>query len=115
PRRGRIGDCVAWGRGLLADGEAVYQGRAQRVRWAKETVRPRVPISICAEGPKMLHMGGRSGGRVGAGPGLLPEVIRDTIARVHAGAREAGRAPGDVDIWFTARSSLHADRATAID
>jgi alkanesulfonate monooxygenase SsuD/methylene tetrahydromethanopterin reductase-like flavin-dependent oxidoreductase (luciferase family) len=27
----------------------------------------------------------------------------------------AGRAPGDVDIWFTARSSLHEDRATAID
>ena len=88
---------------------------AQRVRWAKEAVRPRVPISICAEGPKMLHLGGRIGDGVVAGTGLLPEVIRDTIARVHAGARETGRAPGDVDIWFTARSSLHEDRATAID
>jgi alkanesulfonate monooxygenase SsuD/methylene tetrahydromethanopterin reductase-like flavin-dependent oxidoreductase (luciferase family) len=34
---------------------------------------------------------------------------------VHAGAREAGRTPDDVEIWFTARSSLHDDRATAID
>ncbi len=50
-----------------------------------------------------------------AGTGLLPEVVSDTIARVHAGAHEAGRNPGDVDVWFTARSSLHEDRETAID
>src|SRR5438309_8679256 len=98
-----------------ANGDASYPGRSQRVRWASTVTRQRVPISICAEGPKMLHLGGRIGDGVMAGTGLLPEVIRDTIARVHAGAREAGRAPGDVDIWFTARSSLHEDRATAID
>src|SRR4029077_9971385 len=115
PRRGRIGDCVAWGRGLLADGQATYQGRPQRVRWSSSAVRPRVPISICAEGPRMLHLGGRIGDGVVAGTGLLPEVVRDTIARVHAGAREAGRAPSDVDIWFTARSSLHEDREKAIE
>jgi 5,10-methylenetetrahydromethanopterin reductase len=101
-------------RGLLARGEATYQGRAQRVRWAAEAVRPRVPISICAEGPRMLHLGGRIGDGVIAGTGLLPEVVRDTIARVHAGAREAGRDPAEVEIWFTARSSLHEDRETAI-
>ena len=50
-----------------------------------------------------------------AGTGLLPEVIKDTIARVHAGAREAGRAPSDVEIWFTARSSLNEDRERAIE
>jgi 5,10-methylenetetrahydromethanopterin reductase len=113
--RARIEDYVTCVRGLLARGEATYQGRPQRVRWAKSAVRPRVPISICAEGPKMLHLGGRIGDGVIAGTGLLPEVIRDTIARVHAGAREAGRDPGDVDIWFTARTSLHEDRAQAIE
>jgi len=113
--RARIEDYVTCVRGLLARGEATYQGRAQRVRWANEAVRPRVPISICAEGPKMLHLGGRIGDGVVAGTGLLPEVVRDTITRVHAGAREAGRAPGDVDVWFTARSSLHEDREKAID
>ena len=61
---------------------------------------------ICAEGPKMLHLGGRIGDGVIAGTGLLPEVIADTIARIHAGAREAGRNPSDVDIWFTTRTSL---------
>jgi 5,10-methylenetetrahydromethanopterin reductase len=112
--RARIEAYVTCVRGLLARGEATYQGRPQRVRWASTAVRPRVPISICAEGPKMLHLGGRIGDGVIAGTGLLPEVIRDTIARVHAGAREAGRDPAAVDIWFTARSSLHEDRDTAI-
>lgn len=112
--RARIEDYVTCVRGLLARGESTYQGRPQRVRWAAQAVRPRVPISICAEGPKMLHLGGRIGDGVIAGTGLLPEVVSDTIARVHAGAREAGREPSDVDIWFTARSSLHEDRDTAI-
>jgi 5,10-methylenetetrahydromethanopterin reductase len=113
--RARIEDYVMCVRGLLAGGEATYQGRAQRVRCAKEAVRPRVPISICAEGPKMLHLGGRVGDGVIAGTGLLPEVVRDTIARIHAGAREAGRDPAEVDVWFTARSSLHEDREKAIE
>jgi 5,10-methylenetetrahydromethanopterin reductase len=113
--RARIEDYVTCVRGLLAHGEATYQGRPQRVRWAGEVVRPRVPISICAEGPRMLHLGGRIGDGVIAGTGLLPEVVGDTIARVQAGAREAGRDPAEVDVWFTARSSLHEDRATAIE
>src|SRR5713226_1746892 len=113
--RARIEDYVTCVRGLLATGEATYQGRPQRVRWASTAVRPRVPISICAEGPKMLHLGGRSGDGVIAGTGLLPEVIRDTVERIHAGACEAGRKPSDVDIWFTTRSSLHEDRAKAIE
>jgi 5,10-methylenetetrahydromethanopterin reductase len=113
--RARIEDFVTCVRRLLATGEATYQGRPQRVRWASAAVRPRVPISICAEGPRMLHLAGRIGDGVIAGTGLLPEVVRDTIARVHAGAREAGRDPATVDIWFTARSSLHEDGARAVE
>ena len=112
--RARIEDYVTCVRDLLERGEGGYQGRPQRVRWHATAVRPRVPISICAEGPKMLHLGGRIGDGVIAGTGLLPEVIKDTIARVHAGAREAGRDPSAVDIWFTTRCSLDDDRDTAI-
>src|SRR5438046_3035659 len=111
--RARIEDYVGCVRALLAKGEATYQGRHQRVRWAAAAVRPRVPISICAEGPRMLHLGGRIGDGVIAGTGLLPEGIKDTIVRVHAGAREAGRRPSDVGIWFPARRPLHEDRDTA--
>jgi 5,10-methylenetetrahydromethanopterin reductase len=113
--RARIEDYVTCIRNLLARGEATYQGRPQRVRWYAGAVRPRIPISICAEGPKMLHLGGRIGEAVIAGTGLLPEVIQDTVARIHAGASDAGREPSDVDIWFTTRSSLHEDRAKAFE
>src|SRR5439155_5119946 len=91
--RARIEDYVTCVRELLAKGEATYQGRPQRVRWASTAVRPRIPISICAEGPKMLHLGGRIGDGVVAGTGLLPEVIHDTLARIHAGGgtRPVGR------------------------
>jgi 5,10-methylenetetrahydromethanopterin reductase len=112
--RARIEDYVACVRSLLATGEATYQGRPQRVRWASTVTRQRIPISICAEGPRMLHLGGRIGDGVVAGTGLLPEVIKDTVARIHAGAREAGRNPADVDVWFTTRTSLDEDRDLAI-
>ncbi len=113
--RARLEDYITCVRELLAKGESTYQGRPQRVRWASEAVRDRIPISICAEGPKMLHLTGRIGDGVIAGTGLTPEVIQDTIARIHAGAREAGRNPEDVDIWFTTRTSLHEDSAMGID
>ena len=112
--RARIEDYVTCVRDLLAKGEATYQGRSQRVRWASTVTRQRIPIFICAEGPKMLHLGGRIGDGVTAGTGLLPDVIKDTIARVHDGAREAGRDASDVDIWFTTRTSLDEDRDRAI-
>jgi len=113
--RARIEDYVACVRDLLATGKGTYRGRPQLVRWSSEAVRPRIPISICAEGPKMLHLAGRIGDGAIAGTGLLPEVIQDTIARVHAGARDMGRAPEEVDIWFTARSSLDEDRQVGIN
>lgn len=113
--RARIEDYVNCVRGLLAKGEATYQKRPQRVRWNRRAVRPRVPISICAEGPKMLHLAGRIGDGVIAGTGLLPEVIADTVAKVQAGARAAGRNPSDVDIWFTTRTSLNEDHDKAIE
>jgi 5,10-methylenetetrahydromethanopterin reductase len=113
--RAQIEAYVTCVRGLLATGESTYQGRPQRVRWTAEAVRRRIPISICAEGPRMLHLGGRIGDGVVAGTGLLPQVIEDTIARIHTGAREAGRDPADLDIWFTARSSLDEDREKGIE
>lgn len=112
--RARLEDYITCVRDLMAQGQGSYQDRPQRVRWANETVRPRVPISLCAEGPKMLHLAGRIGDGVIAGTGLTPEVIQDTIARVHAGARAAGRNPAEVDIWFTTRTSLHDDHETGI-
>jgi 5,10-methylenetetrahydromethanopterin reductase len=102
-------------RDLIATGEGSYDGREHRVRWHTETARDRVPITLCAEGPKMLHLGGRICEGVIAGTGLLGEVISDTKDRVTAGARADGRDPGEVDVWFTTRSSLDQDRDLAIE
>jgi len=78
-------------------------------------VRNRIPITLCAEGPQTLHLGGRLFDGVIAGTGLLPEVISDTVERVAAGVREAGRNPSEVEVWFTTRSSLDTDRDKAIE
>jgi 5,10-methylenetetrahydromethanopterin reductase len=113
--RARIEDFVTCIRNLLRTGEATYQRRPQRIRWSSTAIRDSIPISICAEGPKMLEMGGRTGDGVIAGTGLLPEIIRDTISRVHTAAQAAGRNPTDVDIWFTTRTSLHEERDKALE
>ncbi|PPR23681.1 MAG: F420-dependent glucose-6-phosphate dehydrogenase [Alphaproteobacteria bacterium MarineAlpha10_Bin3] len=112
--RARLEDYISCVRGLLATGEATYQGRPQRVRWHDKTVRAHIPITLCAEGPRMLHLGGRICDGVIAGTGLSPDVVRDTIARVQAGAKSEGRDPDSVDVWFTTRSSLNEDRNKAI-
>ncbi|HZP45868.1 MAG TPA: LLM class flavin-dependent oxidoreductase [Candidatus Binataceae bacterium] len=113
--RARLEDYVTCIRNLFARGEATYQGRPQRVRWHPAALRSHIPISICAEGPRMLHLGGRIGDAVIAGTGLLPEVIADTVERIGAGARAAGRQPTDVEVWFTTRTALHEDRAKALE
>lgn len=112
--RARMEDYITCVRDLIATGVGTYDGRPQRVRWHDQTVRGRIPITLCAEGPKTLHLGGRICDGVIAGTGLLPEVISDTIERVAAGAREAGRDPSECEVWFTTRSSLDADRDKAI-
>jgi 5,10-methylenetetrahydromethanopterin reductase len=112
--RARIEDYVTCVRDLLANGEGIYNGRPQRVRWHQEAVRGRVPITLCAEGPRTLHLGGRIFDGVIAGTGVLPQVIEDTVARVRAGAEEVGRSPDDIDVWFTTRSSLDEDRDRAV-
>ena len=113
--RARIEDYVTCIRGLLASGEANYDGRPQRVRWHEETVKKNVPITFCAEGPKTLHLGGRIFNGVIAGTGVLPPVVSDTIARVRAGTESEGRNPDDVDVWFTTRSSLDEDSERAVE
>jgi 5,10-methylenetetrahydromethanopterin reductase len=113
--RARIADYVTCVRDLIATGEGTYDGRPQRVRWHGAVVRDRIPITLCAEGPKMLHLGGQIFDGVIAGTGLLPEVISDTTERVAAGARAAGRDPSEVEVWFTTRSSLDTDREKAVE
>jgi alkanesulfonate monooxygenase SsuD/methylene tetrahydromethanopterin reductase-like flavin-dependent oxidoreductase (luciferase family) len=52
--RARMADYITCVRDLISTGEGTYDGRPQRVRWHGEAVRKRIPITLCAEGPKTL-------------------------------------------------------------
>src|SRR5436189_4229045 len=53
--RARVEDYVTCVRNLLAKGEASYQGRPQRIRWASTVTRPRIPIPIRPQPPNTPH------------------------------------------------------------
>ncbi len=49
---------------------------------------------------KTLHLAGKIADGVVIRTGITPDIIRDSIAHVHAGAREAGRDPSSIDMWW---------------
>jgi 5,10-methylenetetrahydromethanopterin reductase len=92
-------------RALLTKRETEWQGKRIRLNWAE---RP-VPIYIAAEGPKTLELGGELCDGVIINLGLQPDLVRDAIARVHAGARRAGRDPAAIDLWTLCRINITDD------
>ena len=98
--------------GRLTSGEPVERaGRTWRVHRATR----RVPIYLAAEGPRTLELAGRVADGVIVGLGLTPEVIRLSLAAIERGARAAGRALADVDVWWFAKTSLADRRDAAIE
>ena len=82
--------------GALTSGRPVDRGGR---RWQVHRSARRVPIYLAAEGPRTLELAGRVADGVIVGLGLTPEVIRLSLAAIERGARAAGRALGDLDIW----------------
>jgi 5,10-methylenetetrahydromethanopterin reductase len=96
----------------LTGGEPVErEGRTWRVHRSAR----RVPIYLAAEGPKTLELAGRLADGVIVGLGLTPEVIALSQAAIERGARAAGRALADVDVWWFAKTSLADRRDDAIE
>lgn len=83
-------------RGLCSGEEVEWRGNRFRFQWNA----PRVPIWVAAEGPRMMDLAGRIADGVIFGNGITEDVVRDNIARVHAGARAAGRDPSTIECWF---------------
>jgi 5,10-methylenetetrahydromethanopterin reductase len=63
-------------------------------------------LFLAAGGPKTMRLAGEIADVVLLGAGLTEEVVRDSIGHVHDGARAAGRAPADVEIWSYAKIFL---------
>jgi 5,10-methylenetetrahydromethanopterin reductase len=97
-------------RRLLSEGRADYQGAATRFTWS----RPRVPIFLAASGPKTLRLAGQIADGVVVRTGIAPEVVRDSIEQVQRGAKEAGRDPDAVEMWWWPDANVAASRHEAI-
>lgn len=97
-------------RGLLAGETVDYRGHQIHTQWVE---RP-VPIYIAAEGPKTLELAGEIADGVLIGTGLTAPILGDSLDRIAAGARRAGRDPASIDTWVLARCNIAATRAQAI-
>lgn len=98
-------------RALHTRGEVAWRGRTARLTWA----RGPVPIYLSAEGPRTLELAGEVADGVIVNVGLEPALVRDAVARVHAGARRAGRDPAAVDLWTLVRANVTDDVAAGVD
>ena len=63
----------------------------------------------------MLRLAGEIADGVIINTGLTPDIVRDSIAQVRAGAESAGRRLEDVDLWWLPVANVREDRAAAID
>ena len=109
--RARLRAYVAAVRELLETGRSVWEGRPVRMTWGGG----RVPVYLAASGPRMLRLAGEIADGVIINTGLTPDIVRDSIARVRAGAEAAGRRLEDVDLWWLPVANVRGDRAAAID
>lgn len=98
-------------RALQTKGEAVWRGRTVRLTWAP---RP-VPIYLSAEGPRTLVLAGEIADGVIVNVGLEPALVRDAVAHVRAGARQAGRDPAAIDVWTLVRANVTDDVAAGVE
>jgi 5,10-methylenetetrahydromethanopterin reductase len=96
----------------LTSGERVEHGGR---RWQVHRATRRVPIYLAAEGPRTLELAGRMADGVIVGLGLTPEVNALSLAAIERGARAAGRALADVDVWWFAKTNLAESRKAAVE
>jgi alkanesulfonate monooxygenase SsuD/methylene tetrahydromethanopterin reductase-like flavin-dependent oxidoreductase (luciferase family) len=89
-----LGEVVPMLRELIAGRPIDYRGRQVHIRWADESV----PIMMPATGPRNLRLAGALADIVMVYVGVHPASVRWAIDHVRAGAEEAGRDPGSVEI-----------------
>jgi len=98
-------------RALISGREVEYRGKRVQMSWARRSV----PIYLSAGGPRSLELAGEIADGVIIHLGLQPEILRDAVARVHAGASRAGRDPAAVELWAQASVRVSDDVAASIE
>jgi 5,10-methylenetetrahydromethanopterin reductase len=95
----------------MLKGEAIdWKGARIQTPWVS---RP-VPIMMAAEGPLALQLAGEHADIVICGLGLTPTAVEISLRNLEIGARRAGRALRDIDIWVLSRINLGDDREALV-
>src|SRR5262249_6725464 len=71
------------------------------------------PVFLAASHPQPLQAAGRTADGVFANYGLAADNIRDSQAHIAVGAKAAGRADDDIEIWQIAALDCNEDRDAA--
>lgn len=109
-------DTIETIRGLFQGKDVDFDGNEVRLKWVQSEYGSRdVPINLAAEGPKTLNLAGQVADGVIIGTGLHPELIRDSIEKIHEGCAEAGRDPDAVEKWVMARANIRDDYDDAVE
>jgi alkanesulfonate monooxygenase SsuD/methylene tetrahydromethanopterin reductase-like flavin-dependent oxidoreductase (luciferase family) len=98
-------------RDLLSTGKASYHGCTLSMSWKPQG---RIPIWIAAEGPKTLELAGEVADGVIVNPGLLPELVGDSLQSIAADAERAGRDMSSIQVQITVRVNICDDAAAGI-
>jgi 5,10-methylenetetrahydromethanopterin reductase len=108
-RADELADGVTFIRTLLRGEPASLDGATAHLPWIKRAP----PVFLAASHPRPLQAAGRTADGAFANFGLAADNIRASEAEIFAGAKAAGRAGEDIEIWQIAALDCHADRDVA--
>jgi 5,10-methylenetetrahydromethanopterin reductase len=100
-------------KGLLRGEEVTWGGASFRAEWRSWAPPRDVKVFVSCHGPKVMRMAAREADGIISGFGLLPENIRFVNDTVRAAAEEAGRDPGEVEVWYHSILSLARNKDEA--
>lgn len=101
---------VAAGERVEYEGEIYQTGKRFQLSWKPN--HPTLPIYLAGLGPQMTKLVGKVADGVFINM-ATPAKIREIVARVREGAKEAGRDPNKIEIIAKSRVSLNPDRSLA--
>ena len=108
-RASELAEGVTFIKTLLQGAPATLRGASAHLPWIKRAP----PVFLAASHPQPLQAAGRTADGVFANYGLAADNIRDSRTHIAAGAKAAGRAGDDIEIWQIAALDCNEDRDAA--
>lgn len=102
---------LAFTRALLAGERATLDGVTTQL----PPIWRRVPVYAAGSGPSVLRVAGRVADGVFVNYGLEAEQVERVRGLIAAGARAAGRATDNIDVWWIACLDVNEHREVALE